>query len=237
MDKYTYALEKIKLADQMITKGEGKELHVHTGICGVTEDIKAISKEKNVSSKTVNYKFRGVEDAQKALNPLLPKHGISITEILLWHHVEEKSVEKEYNGKKYVQTSYYHLAEYMYVIQSKVDGSRTIVITMGECNESSDKGCGKTSSYAWKNMAFKTFAVPTEEDNDPDKENNPMKSRNVTNKAATKEQLDKMVDWAAEREIPNEKLLDLAGKKTLQEFTVGDLGKVHKALLAEGYTS
>lgn len=239
MNKYEYAIKKMEIVQDLVSNRLENEGNVISGICGVTDDVKAITKDRKVQSKSVNYMFRSVEDAQSAMNPLFPKHNISITEVLLWHTVQEKSVEKEYNQKKYTQTSYYHLAEYMYIIQSSVDGSKTVVITMGECNESSDKGVGKTSSYAWKNMVLKTFCVPVENALDPDRENNPMKPAQSNhpklNDLADHAQVMKMVAFGSSKNITPAAILGFVKKQDLSQITNQDLKNIKLAWTEKGF--
>jgi hypothetical protein len=51
---------------------------------------------------------------------------------------------------------------------SAEDGSKHTARTFGEAMDSGDKATNKAMSAAYKYMAFQTFAIPTEGDNDAD---------------------------------------------------------------------
>ena len=51
---------------------------------------------------------------------------------------------------------------------SAEDGTKHTVCTVGEAMDSGDKSTNKAMSAAYKYMAFLTFCIPTEGDNDAD---------------------------------------------------------------------
>jgi hypothetical protein len=63
---------------------------------------------------------------------------------------------------------FYITVEAEFDLVSAEDGSKHTARTFGEAMDSGDKGTNKAMSAAYKYMAFQTFAIPTEGDNDAD---------------------------------------------------------------------
>src|SRR5690606_18056375 len=63
---------------------------------------------------------------------------------------------------------FYITVEAEFDIVSAEDGSSHTVRTFGEAMDSADKATNKAMSAAYKYMAFQTFCIPTEGDNDAD---------------------------------------------------------------------
>ena len=90
-----------------------------------------------------------------------------------------------------------------YIFVSSHDGSKTYAIVSGEAMDSGDKSTNKAMSAAYKYMAFQTFAIPTEGDNDADATTHEIKPS--TRGGTTAEDL--KADWTPE-----------AQKKTVQDL-------------------
>lgn len=138
---------------------------------------KAISKSQVVDtgkSRMKGYKFRGIDDVSAALHDLFAEAGVIILPEVLEHSFETITLEKEWNGKKSISTTRHHLTKVKYTFVSTKDGSSVEAITKGECAESSDKGVGKTLSYALKVLLLQMFLIPVDNQDDPDRVNNPL---------------------------------------------------------------
>lgn len=107
------------------------------------------------------YKFRGVDAVYNALAPLLAQYGLNILPRIIDRQCAER-VSKKGDPMFYVTVT----AEFDLV--SAADGSTHTVRTFGEAMDRSDKATNKAMAAAYKYMAFLTFAIPTEGDNDAD---------------------------------------------------------------------
>lgn len=107
----------------------------------------------------LNYKFRGIDDIYNALSSELAANKLCILPYLL----ERESVERTSNKGGAL---FYITVKARFDIVSAEDGSKHEVVTYGEAMDSSDKATNKAMSAAYKYMAFMTFCIPTEGDND-----------------------------------------------------------------------
>jgi hypothetical protein len=68
-------------------------LTIHQAMCAIISDIGPISKSKVNTEQ--NYKFRGIDAAMDALNPLMAKYGvfplITNIETQLWEQISSKT--------------------------------------------------------------------------------------------------------------------------------------------------
>lgn len=140
---------------------EGKTPEIYASICGVMEDIGAVS--KGDTNKTQGFKYRGIDAVMNALSPAMRKHKIFCTPELLEQTREERTSAKG-------ATLIYSICRMRYRFYA-IDGSYVDAITVGEGMDSGDKASNKAMAIAFKYACFQTFCIPTEElMDDPDRE-------------------------------------------------------------------
>lgn len=134
---------------------EGKK--VYEAIVAITGELSkdGISKER----KSQNYSFRGIDDVYNHLATLLAQYKLCIIPVLLERECTERQAK---SGAALI----YVTVKARFDIVSAEDGSRHEATTYGEAMDSSDKATNKAMSTAYKYMAFMTFCIPTEGDND-----------------------------------------------------------------------
>ena len=140
---------------------EEKSPKIFSAICGVMEDIGAVS--KNGVNKKQGFKYRGIDDVINALNPAMVKHKIfCVPEIL----EQKREGRKTANGNEII----YSICRIRYKFFA-IDGSSVEAVVIGESMDSGDKATNKAMSVAFKYACFQVFCIPTEElMDDPDKE-------------------------------------------------------------------
>jgi hypothetical protein len=145
-------------------------MEVYKAIAAVQHDLSktGISKDRKNTQGT-GYMFRGIDDVYSALSPLLAEHGLVIIPRMINRQVSERQSK---NGGALFYTTVH--AEFDFV--SAKDGSKHIASTFGEAMDSGDKSTNKAMSAAYKYVAFLTFAIPTEGDNDADGHTHEVKS-------------------------------------------------------------
>jgi hypothetical protein len=153
------------------------DIKVYSAIAAVQGAIAkdGIGKDRT-NTQGVSFKYRGIDDVYNALAPILSENKLCILPRIMSKEVVER-VSKSGGALFYTTVA----AEFDLV--SAEDGSKHTVSSYGEAMDSGDKSIGKAMSYAYKAMAFMTFCVPTEGDNDPDAQ-----SHEVAPKATVKPQ-------------------------------------------------
>jgi hypothetical protein len=126
------------------------EYKIADSLCNIIGDIGAI--EKTRTNTHQKYKFRGIDDALAALQPLLVKHNVVM-------------------APSYSELTHSPLPEKGFVASVKLelrfvsteDGSGVLVATYGTGTDFGDKALYKAMSGALKYAIFQTFCIPTEE--------------------------------------------------------------------------
>ena len=136
--------------DYLTESGKG----IYAAMAAIQRDFPAVTKEGiNPSQK---YKFRGIDDALKALNPLLSKHGVFMVAQDLKVSISDTGA-KTSNG-----TPMFRSILTGTVIWYHLDGSSIESSIVGEGIDMGDKGTMKAHANALKYLCWYTFAVPTE---------------------------------------------------------------------------
>lgn len=137
-------------------------MEVYKAIAAVQGDLAKVGiAKKRRNEQGSGYNFRGIDDVYAVLSPLLAEHGLVVIPRMMSREVSERSSR---NGGMLFDVTVH--AEFDFV--SAVDGSKHTAATFGEAMDSGDKATNKAMSAAYKYVAFMTFAIPTEGDNDAD---------------------------------------------------------------------
>ncbi len=135
-------------------KSQTKE--IYKAIIGITEDL---IKEGGIGKTRMNeqqkFRFRGIEDVQNALAPLLVKHQVCIVPTFTNRRTEQYDSR---NGGKIFST----VVEGVFDLVSAMDGSSVRVTIPGEAMDTGDKSTNKAMSMAMKYASLLTFCIPTE---------------------------------------------------------------------------
>lgn len=150
--------------------------HIYACIAAVSAEIAQEGISKSRKNTQQNYRFRGIDDVYNALAPIVSKHGLVIVPRILSRAVTER--ETKSGG-----VLFYVVVEAEFDFISAKDGSKVTARTYGEAMDSADKATNKAMSAAYKYVAFQTFCIPTEGDNDADAGHHEVK-RQATSKAA-----------------------------------------------------
>jgi hypothetical protein len=136
---------------------EGK---IYPAICAIMKEIGAISKsKKNVQQ---GFMYRGIDDVMNALQPLLVARNVFVVPTVL----EQSRSDRE---TKSGGTSHLSILKIKFTFYAD-DGSFLEAVTVGESDDTGDKGSNKAMSIAFKYALFQVFCIPTEEMPDPDAE-------------------------------------------------------------------
>jgi hypothetical protein len=137
-------------------------MKVYQAINAVQTELAAIGISKSSrNNQGAGYNFRGIDAVYNVLSSIMAKNGLCIIPRML-SRISEERVSKAGGALFYITVE----AEFDLV--SAEDGSKHTARTFGEAMDSGDKGTNKAMSAAYKYMAFQTFAIPTEGDNDAD---------------------------------------------------------------------
>lgn len=143
-------------------KQQPKAAHVYQAIAAITDAFSKSGISKDRENRQQGFVFRGIDDVLNALAPLLAANHLVILPKVLKRELTERSTQK--GG-----VLFNVVVEVEYRFVSAMDGSEATVGPFpGEAMDAGDKATNKAVSAAYKYMAFQTFCIPTEGDNDAD---------------------------------------------------------------------
>ena len=128
-------------------------LTIFQAMNAIMTDLGPISKSKSNTEQW--YKFRGIDAAMDALNPLLAKYWVFPTTEDIENILHETIVSK--SGKQW----YHMIRRYTFLLNAK-DGSNIKTKAEWEAIDYGDKAAGKAYSVAYRDMLYKTFVAPFE---------------------------------------------------------------------------
>jgi hypothetical protein len=136
--------------------------HVYSAIADVMDALarEGITKNRR-NTQGSGYNFRGIDDVYNALSVILAESRLCIIPRVLSRECVERVSKSGGN-------LFYTTVDVEFDLISAVDGSKHTARTVGEAMDSGDKSSNKAMSAAYKYMAFQTFCIPTEADNDAD---------------------------------------------------------------------
>lgn len=143
---------------------------VYSAICAITDELSKVGIAKDKKNQQQNYSFRGIDDVYCVLSSLLAKHHLCILPRVVEHSIVERETQK--GGALFTTT-----VRMEFDLVSAEDGSKHTVATLGEAMDTADKSSNKAQSAAYKYMAFQTFCIPTEGDNDADAQTHEVKAK------------------------------------------------------------
>jgi hypothetical protein len=137
-------------------------MKVYQAINAVQTELAKVGISKSSrNSQGSGYNFRGIDAVYNVLSSIMAQHGLCIIPRMLSRSCEERT-------SKSGGALFYVTVEAEFDLVSAEDGSKHTARTFGEAMDSGDKATNKAMSAAYKYMAFQTFAIPTEGDNDAD---------------------------------------------------------------------
>lgn len=140
-----------------------KPSNVIEAIAAVIAEMPSVGKERNMSSPSGSYKYRGIEDMTGAAGPLLGKHGVVIVPKV--ESVEIKDVTL--NSKPWTRTelmvSYRIFGPGPSADISEISAGPFLAIAL----DNSDKGSNKAMTQAYKQLLLQILCISDSKD-DPD---------------------------------------------------------------------
>ena len=137
-------------------------MKVYAAINAVQRELVKVGIAKDSrNSQGAGYNFRGIDAVYNTLSNIMANHGLCIIPRMTSRTCEERQSK---NGG----ALFYVTVEAEFDLVSAEDGSKHTAKTYGEAMDSGDKATNKAMSAAYKYMAFQTFAIPTQGDNDAD---------------------------------------------------------------------
>ena len=129
--------------------------NVYQLIARVAADLAEKGIAKGGTNTHAGYNFRGIDDLQKGVAPVLAEHGLII---LPQCDARIETEKKTRNGGSMLQV----VLTMTYEFISTHDGTKHDLKVYGEAMDSGDKATNKAMTAAYKYMLNQAFCIPTE---------------------------------------------------------------------------
>lgn len=135
-------------------------MNIYESIAKIMNEVIPIAKDKQNTQQ--NFKYRGIEEIMNVMHPILAKNKVFIVPYVL-EQIREDRVSSKGNSL------IYSVCKMKYVFYAE-DGTFVEAVMIGEGMDSGDKATNKAMAIAMKYALCQTFCIPTEDEDDPEKE-------------------------------------------------------------------
>ncbi len=132
-----------------------ESMTIQERMIAVMQEIGFIAKDRKAPSVVGGYNFRGIDDFYEALQPALIKCGVFVVPEVLDIIREERTTK---SGGVSINT----ILKIAYHFHGE-GGDSISAVVVGEGSDSTDKGCNKAMSAAFKYLASQSWCIPTNE--------------------------------------------------------------------------
>lgn len=138
------------------TKPDG----IYAAMANIMADIKPIDKAQE--NREQHFHYRGIDDVYNMLQPLMARHGVFMTA-----HVRDREVTERSTRAGNAMQCVVLTVDYIFF---HTDGSFIKCTIIGEGRDTADKATNKAMAAAHKYALLQTFCIPTDGQDDPDRE-------------------------------------------------------------------
>jgi len=190
-------------------------MNIYEKINAIMENVESLQKDGKVAFGTTKYNFLSEAKTTAEMRKQLVKYKLVILPI----GVEEKKEGSITQGK------------YTYKVVNAENPEEFIILESGgQGHDSADKGSGKASSYAYKYLMWRTFAIPSNDDPDM------VSSDEITEakKKIAKAETDTQADMPASEKVDTKQIISEVQAQALLQLaldtksSVSDLCKYYE---------
>lgn len=196
-----------------------KKKNIYAAINAVMGDIGSIRKDE--TNDFDHYKFRGIDAVYNAIQPALVKNGVFIVPDLQDINQEERT-----SGNN--KTMIYTTVKVRFTLYAE-DGTSISGVFPGEAMDRSDKSTNKAMTAAYKYMIFELFTIPTEDNQDADKES-PEAGKKKTSVGRERAR-EKLLAYFKEKNIKTDEQMKICEELKLSpKSTADEIDKAYKKI-------
>jgi len=209
-------------------------MSISEAIISIMTELEPIAKTRDNPQQ--HYKFRGVDDVMRELNPLLVKYKVFPVPAVV-------DMRREERASKSGGVLFHTILTVKYTFTSAEDGSSICVTTVGEGMDSGDKSANKAMSAAYKYAMLHLFCIPTAEakDSEGDSPEPQYGAKSSDGEARAKgmrtvhAQAKELLGWDHDR-LHNFCISLFPGMQSMEELSVDQLRDVYRRLGSQANT-
>ena len=185
-------------------------------INAIMEAVESLQKDGKIAYGTTKYNYLSEAKTTAEMRKQLIKHKLVLLPI---------KAEEEKNGAVTQGLYTYRL------INAEKPEEFIDLMAGGQGHDSADKGSGKASSYAYKYLMWRTFAIPSSDDPDQVSSDEIVEKEKLAGKKVEQAHIDFMERMIEETDTDKDQFLAYMDIATLTEMTVSDFANKAKPAL------
>lgn len=126
-------------------------MNIYEKINAIMESVESLQKDGKVAFNTTKYNYLSESKTTAEMRKQLVKHKLVILPIGVQEEIKGSITQGKYTYK---------------LVNAENPEEFIILESGGQGHDSADKGSGKASSYAYKYLMWRTFAIPSNDDPD-----------------------------------------------------------------------
>lgn len=180
-------------------------MNIYEKINAIMESVESLQKDGKVSFGNTKYNYLSEAKTTAEMRKQLVKHKL----VLLPIEIEEEVKGNITQGK------------YTYKMVNAENPEEYIILQAGgQGHDSADKGSGKASSYAYKYLMWRTFAIPSNDDPDQVSSDEIVEAEKIAKKPIEETHISYLKRMIQETETDIEQFLTYMEIEGLEEMTV-----------------
>lgn len=198
-------------------------MNIYQKINAIMEAVESLQKDGRVQFGTTKYNYLSEAKTTAEMRKQLVKHKLVILPVKVEETVNGNVTHGKYTYK---------------LINAENPEEFVLLESGGQGHDSADKGSGKASSYAYKYLMWRTFAIPSNDDPDQvssdeimaNQKDMPKEEKVDPNQKIGPVQAKAIKDLAAATESDVAKMCQHFGAKALDDLTLGQWAEAKKIM-------
>ena len=180
-------------------------MNIYEKINAIMENVESLQKDGKVDFKNTRYNYLSEAKTTAEMRKQLVKHKLVILPVEIDEHREGAITQGKYTYK---------------LVNAENPEEYIMLQSGGQGHDSADKGSGKASTYAYKYLMWRTFAIPSNDDPDQVSSDEIIEAEKIAKKPIDETHIAFLKRMIQETETDIEQFLTYMEIEGLEEMTV-----------------
>lgn len=180
-------------------------MNIYEKINAIMESVESLQKDGKVSFGNTKYNYLSEAKTTAEMRKQLIKHKLVILPVEVFEEIHGNITQGKYRYK---------------LVNAENPEEFIVLESGGQGHDSADKGSGKASSYAYKYLMWRTFAIPSNDDPDQVSSDEIIEAEKIAKKPIESAHLTFLKKMIDDTETDLEQFLTFMDIKKLEDMTI-----------------
>jgi len=180
-------------------------MNIYEKINAIMENVESLQKDGKVDFKNTRYNYLSEAKTTAEMRKQLIKYKLVILPVEIDEHKEGAITQGKYTYK---------------LVNAENPEEYIMLQSGGQGHDSADKGSGKASTYAYKYLMWRTFAIPSNDDPDQVSSDEIIEAEKIAKKPIDETHIAFLKRMIQETETDIDQFLTFMDLKKLEDMTV-----------------